>query len=76
MKELKHTITVENTGYLQNIFLPTGKKWQSTEMSNLPVMESGEKALFMHQIIDDIHNAQKLLMLCLKPNNIEELKFL
>ncbi len=70
MKTAKYTKRFKNTGSLTNIFIPTNKKWQSTENENLSVIETGQGGFLFNKIVDDIRNAKK--MICLQSFLIQD----
>ncbi|PQJ72746.1 phospholipase D-like domain-containing protein [Polaribacter butkevichii] len=70
MKELIYKKSFENKKILKNIFIPTEKKWISTENNNLSVMESGKNGVLFHKIITVIELAQE--MICLQSFLIQD----
>ena len=70
MKELIYKKSFENKKILKNIFIPSEKKWISTENNNLSVIESGKNGLLFHKIIADIELAQE--MICLQSFLIQD----
>ncbi|CAL2080171.1 conserved hypothetical protein [Tenacibaculum dicentrarchi] len=74
MKELVHTENFENKKALNNIFIPTDKKWISTENDNLSIIESGKNGVLFHKIITDIESAEE--MICLQSFLIQDTKII
>jgi phosphatidylserine/phosphatidylglycerophosphate/cardiolipin synthase-like enzyme len=63
MKALVKEIHVVNEGTIQFPFLANGSGWQSTEQSNLSVIESGEQKILFFKIINAIDKAQEFVCL-------------
>ncbi len=63
MKELIYKKQFTNKGIIQDIFLPTNKKWASTESKGLRIIESGEGGILFKNIIIIIEKAEEVICL-------------
>ena len=70
MKNLIYTKNFENQGTIQNVFISTGKNWQSTEKQNLSIIETGNKGVLFRKMVQLIKDAKN--MICLQSFLIQD----
>lgn len=70
MKSLIKEIEIYNTGIVQCPILPNGLGWNSTELENLNVVESGDRKVLLTKIIRMIDSAES--MICIQSFLIQD----
>lgn len=70
MKSITIKKIYRNEEDINNIFIPTSKKWESTEDRELTIIESGPKNILFKKIIENINTASE--MICLQSFLIQD----